>query len=137
MRVNDETALYPPRITDDGAAQSRTRKPGSMGATALRTRSPAARHLLARAASRKLTLPQLLEAARTGAAAEVDAPALCELARVVGLQFGGEDDRRDALALYELALRTTKPKRIAPRHQALHAQLAHSLGDEARTRAIA
>ncbi|HEU5128829.1 MAG TPA: glycosyltransferase [Glycomyces sp.] len=136
MRVNDETALYPPRITDDVAAQSRTRKPGSMGATALRTRSPAARHLLARAASRTLTLPQLLDAARAGAAAEVDAPALCELARVVGLQFGGEDDRRDALALYELALRTAGPKRVPPRHQALHAQLAHSLGETERTRAL-
>jgi len=134
MPVNDEAALYPPRLTDDVSAQAKTRKPGSMAATALRTRSPAARHLLARAASRSLTLPRLLEAARAGAAAEVDPEALCELARAVGLQFGGEDDRRDALALYELALRTAGPKRVAPRHQALHAQLAHSLGETKRTR---
>ncbi|GAB3648678.1 glycosyltransferase [Glycomyces tarimensis] len=138
MNVDDETELYPPRLTDDHLARAATRRPGTMGATALRTRSPGARHLLARAACRTLTLPALLEAARAGEPAgnEIDPEALCELARVVGLQFGGEDDRRDALALFDLALRLGGPKRVSARHQAVHAQLAWSLGETERMRAL-
>lgn len=137
MNAYDEAAAYPPRLTDDYLVRAAARRPGTMAATALRTRSPAGRHLLARAASRTLTLPQLIETARAGgAAARIDAAALCELARVVGLQTGGEDDRRDALALYDLALRVTSPKRIKPAHQALHAQLALSLGETERAREL-
>ncbi|WP_168801367.1 glycosyltransferase [Glycomyces buryatensis] len=134
MNADDESGLYPSRMTDDHLATAKTRKAGTMAATALRTRSPGARHLLARGATRDLTLPGLLEAARSGdlGGARVDAAALCELAKVVGLQFGTEDDRRDALALYDLALREGGAKRISGRHGAVHAQLAFSLGEYGR-----
>lgn len=136
MNAHDETTLYPPRLTDDNLARAANRRPGTMAATALRTRSPGGRHLLARAASRHLDLPQLLDAARSGGEPDVDPAALCELARVIGLQFSDETDRRDALALYDMALRRTAPKHIGPRHQAVHAQLAWSLGETDRVRAL-
>ncbi|MCH7232140.1 glycosyltransferase [Glycomyces sp. L485] len=138
MNVEDATGLYPPRLTDDHLERAARRRPGTMGVTALRTRSPGARYLLARAACRTLTFPRLLETARSGDSrgTDIDPAALCELARVVGLQFGGEDDRRDALALYELALKLGGPKRVEPRHQAVHAQLAWSLGEADRVRAL-
>ena len=137
MTVDNEIERYPNRLTDDYLARTAIRRPGTLAATALRTRSPAARHLLARAACPDLTLPELLDAARAGRRldrGEADPARLCELARVVGLQFGEPDDRRDALALYETALRIGGPRRIPARDQALHAQLALSLGETERVR---
>ncbi|MCD0443768.1 glycosyltransferase [Glycomyces sp. A-F 0318] len=135
MIAADETARYPARLTDDYLARAKARPPGTLAATALRTRSPGARHLLARAACPGLTLPELLEAARRGGTdAEVNIGALCALAGVVGLQTGGEADRRDALALFDLALARGGPRRIGPRDAAVHAQLAYALGDLDKTR---
>ncbi|WP_198587223.1 glycosyltransferase [Glycomyces xiaoerkulensis] len=136
--MNDATERFPARLIDDYLVRTETRRPGTLSATALRTRSPSARHLLARGATRDLTLPELLQAARRGDAgtARVEGRGLCELARVVGLQFGGEADRRDALALYDLALELAGPKHIGPRHQAVHAQLALSLDEADRAAAL-
>ncbi|SDD46884.1 glycosyltransferase [Glycomyces harbinensis] len=137
MTAADETARYPARLTDDYLVRAKARPPGTLAATALRTRSPGARHLLARAACRSLSLPALLEAARGGGTdAAVDVEALCALARVVGLQFGGEEDRRDALALFDLALDRGGPKRVPPRDAAVHGQLAYALGDFDRARQL-
>jgi len=134
----DDTARYPVRLTDDHLVRAKARPPGTLAATALRTRSPGARHLLARAACRSLSLLQLLDLARGGRTrsgdTEVNAAALCALAQVVGLQFGTEEDRRDALALYDLALDRGGVKRIAPGHAAVHAQLAYALGDLEKAR---
>lgn len=134
MTFEDEIDRYPGQVTDDYLARIAVRRPGTLVATALRTRSRSARHLLARAASRELDLPHLLEAARSGARFDrgVDLPRLCELARVIGLQFGTDEDRRDAVALYEAALRTGGPKRVPERDRALHAQLALALGEDGR-----
>ncbi|WP_205328042.1 glycosyltransferase [Glycomyces sp. YM15] len=139
MNAADETARYPGRLTDDLLVRAGERAPGTMAATALRTRSPGARHLLARAASRSLDLPGLLAAAHRrdlGPAGEpgVNVAALASLARVVGLQFGGEQDRRDALALFDLALDIGGVRRVGRREAAVHAQLAYALGDLAKTR---
>ncbi|MFC3492363.1 glycosyltransferase [Glycomyces rhizosphaerae] len=136
MNAADETARYPARLTDDLLVRAGERAPGTLAATALRTRSPGARHLLARAACRTLDLPGLLAAARKGdlGDAEVNAGALAALARVVGLQFGGEQDRRDALALFDLALETGGVRRLSPREAAVHVQLAYALGDVVKTR---
>jgi hypothetical protein len=138
MIAADETARYPARLTDDLLVRARERAPGTLAATALRTRSPGARHLLARAASTRLDLPGLLDAARRGdtGGAPVDPEALGTLARVVALQFGTEQDRRDALALYDLALRLGGPRRVASRDAAVHAQLAYVLGDPAKARQL-
>ncbi|MCC3762751.1 glycosyltransferase [Glycomyces sp. TRM65418] len=138
MIAADETARYPARLTDDLLVRAGERAPGTLAATALRTRSPGARHLLARAACRSLDLPGLLEAARRGDAggAQVNTSALCTLARVVGLQFGTEEDRRDALALYDLALRLGGARRVGARDTAVHAQLAYVLGDVPKTRSL-
>jgi hypothetical protein len=136
MIAADETERYPARLTDDLLVRAGERAPGTLAATALRTRSPGARHLLARAACKDLDLPGLLDAARSGdtGGAHVDPEALCTLARVVGLQFGTEADRRDALALYDLALRLGGTRRVGSRDAAVHAQLAYVLGDHAKTR---
>jgi hypothetical protein len=141
MHRADETARYPGRLTDDLLVRAGERAPGTLSATALRTRSPGARHLLARAASRSLDLPSLIDAAHRrdpGPAREleVNASALAALARVVGLQFGGEQDRRDALALFDLALDAGGVRRVSPREAAVHTQLAYVLGDLAKTRSL-
>jgi hypothetical protein len=136
MIAADETARYPARLTDDLLVRAGERAPGTLAATALRTRSPAARHLLARAACRTLDLPALLDAARGGdlGDAEVNPEDLASLARVVGLQFGGKDDRRDALALFDLALEAGGVRRVSPREASVHVQLAYVLGDLLKTR---
>lgn len=141
MHRADETARYPGRLTDDLLVRAGERAPGTLAATALRTRSPGARHLLARAATRRLDLPGLISAAhRPGGVParelEVNAAALASLAWVVGLQFGGEQDRRDALALFDLALDNGGVRRISPREAAVHTQLAYVLGDLPKTRSL-
>ncbi|MQM28570.1 glycosyltransferase [Glycomyces albidus] len=136
MTQADEGSRYPARLIDDQLAQSKARRRGSLMSTALRTRSPGGRYLLAAAATRSLSLPELLAAARVGRRVDADPAALCDLARVVGLQFGTEEDRRDALALFDLALELGGPKRVAPRNAAVHAQLAYASGDLERTRRL-
>ncbi|MEV3937636.1 glycosyltransferase [Glycomyces sp. NPDC049804] len=137
MNAADETARYPGRLTDDLLVRAGERAPGTMAATALRTRSPGARHLLARAASRSLDLPTLIAAAHArDRKPEVNAAALASLAYVVGLQTGAEQDRRDALALFDLALDTGGARRVSPREAAVHAQLAYVLGDPGKARSL-
>jgi len=141
MNADDETARYPGRLTDDLLVRAGERAPGTMAATALRTRSPGARHLLARAATRRLDLPALIDAAHRRDAfpvreLDVNAAALASLARVIGLQTGSEQDRRDALALFDLALDAGGVRRVSPREAAVHAQLAYVLGDLGRTRVL-
>ncbi|SDL03278.1 Glycosyl transferase family 2 [Glycomyces sambucus] len=136
MTPADEGSRYPARLIDDQLAQSKARRRGSLASTALRTRSPGGRYLLAAAATRDLTLPELLAAAREGRRVDADPEALCDLARVVGLQFGTAEDRRDALALYDLALELGGPKRVAARDAAVHAQLAFAAGDADRVRRL-
>jgi hypothetical protein len=134
MTPADEGSRYPARLIDDQLAQSKARRRGSLVSTALRTRSPGGRYLLAAAATRELALPELLAAAREGRRVDADPEALCDLARVVGLQFGTEADRRDALALFDLALELGGPKRVSSRNAAVHAQLAYVSGDPERAR---
>ncbi|RRR96554.1 glycosyltransferase [Glycomyces terrestris] len=136
MTPADEGSRYPARLIDDQLAQSKARRRGSLVSTALRTRSPGGRWLLAAAATRSLTLPQLIDAAREGRRVDADPAALCDLARVVGLQFGTEEDRRDALALFDLALAIGGPKRVPVRAAAVHAQLAYAAGDLDRVRRL-
>ncbi|GAA1682666.1 hypothetical protein GCM10009830_32290 [Glycomyces endophyticus] len=136
MTPADEGSRYPARLIDDQLAQARARRRGSLVSTALRTRSPGGRHLLAAAATRALALPELLDAAREGRRVDADPEALCDLAYVVGLQFGTAEDRRDALALFDLALELGGPKRVAPRRAAVHAQLAYESGDLDRVRRL-
>lgn len=137
MNAADETARYPGRLTDDLLARAGERAPGTMAATALRTRSPGARHLLARAASRTLDLPALIAAAhRRDRRPDADPAALATLAYVIGLQTGAEPDRRDALALFDLALDIGGVRRVAPREAAVHAQLAYVLGDTGKARGL-
>jgi hypothetical protein len=141
MNAADEIARYPGRLTDDLLVRAGERAPGTMAATALRTRSPGARHLLARAATRRLDLPALIDAAHRRDAfpareLEVNAAALASLARVIGLQTGSEQDRRDALALFDLALDVGGVRRVCPREAAVHVQLAYILGDLGRTRSL-
>ncbi|WP_030161886.1 glycosyltransferase family A protein [Glycomyces sp. NRRL B-16210] len=135
-----ETERYPVRLLDDYLAKATGRRASAPVATALRTRSPGARHLLVRAVGDGLALPDLLDAARSGSARGLAARprpgALRDLARVVGLQSGGEEDRRDAVALYDLALDLDGPRRVAPRDAAVHAQLAYALGDLSKARRL-
>ncbi|HEX2143696.1 MAG TPA: glycosyltransferase [Glycomyces sp.] len=138
MNADNGTERLPVRLLDDNVARSKARRAGTLYATALRTRSAAGRHLLAHTACPSLRLPELLEAARKGSlgGAKVDVGALCELAGVVGLQFGTEEDRRDAVALFDLALDVGGPRRIGSRFSAVHAQLAYALGDLEKTRLL-
>lgn len=138
MNAELGTERVPFRLLEDNVARSRDRRAGTLYATALRTRSAAGRHLLAHAACPSLGLPGLLAAARAGSAggAKVDAAALAELAGVVGLQSGAVEDRRDAVALFDLALGLGGPRRVGSRLGAVHAQLAFALGDVEQTRRL-
>ncbi|WP_335986432.1 glycosyltransferase [Glycomyces sp. MUSA5-2] len=136
MTPASEDARYPARLIDDQLRQSRARRRGSLVSTALRTRSPGGRYLLAAAATRSMTLHELLAAAREGRRVDADPEALADLARVVGLQFGTAEDRADALALFDLALELGGPKRIGPRSAAVHAQLAYAAGDAEAVRRL-
>lgn len=129
---------YPERLLDDYLAVARRRAAGSLATTALRTRSLAARQLLARAAG-PVPLTQLLAAAHgAGRASQrcepsrISAVGLLDLARVIALQDILPDDQKDGLALYELALKLFEPAGIPPAHQGIHAQLALRLGQRAR-----
>jgi O-antigen biosynthesis protein len=128
---------FPVRLLDDYLLVAKRRPRGALPATALRTRSLAARALLAHAATGgSLSLGDLLGAARHRdsrmlRSAEINPSALDDLARVVALQDLLPDDHSDGMALYELASELFgRPRQ--PEHQALHAQLAFHLGDRGR-----
>lgn len=139
-----ELDAYPSQLLDDHLTVARRRHPDALAATALRARSYAARHILARAVSKGLTLPDLLDLAGGGHLARggdrfpaeranrLDPVALAELARVVALQGIRDEDHKDGLALYDLALTLAGPARIPERHQGIHAQLAYHLGERDR-----
>ncbi|MEV0898982.1 glycosyltransferase family A protein [Actinoplanes sp. NPDC049802] len=113
----------PVALLDDHVALAGAGAEVSLPNTAMRTRSVAARRVLARAAG--VTLEEALEAARAGDARRLrrgaDPARLAELARTIALQEELPGDRDDALALYAL-LRS----RLPADHQALHAQLAYA-----------
>jgi glycosyltransferase involved in cell wall biosynthesis len=115
--------------------------PGCLSAMALRSRSVAARELMAYAAAgTSATAADLLSAARDGATSgwrrRVDPEALADLARVVALQDVLPSDRVDAMAAYDAILEVFGRRRLPPRHQGFHAQLAACLGRRPRTREL-
>jgi hypothetical protein len=123
---------YPDQLLDDYLTVAERRHPLALYTTVLRTRSVAARQLLARAASRSLSVTQLVDAARAGAGdlgGKVNAAALADLAGAVALQGVLPEDADDGLALYDLALRVGGASAIPSRHQGIHAQLALHGGD--------
>ena len=128
---------FPARLLDDYLIVAKRRPPGALPATALRTRSLAARALLAHAAtSGSISLSDLLGAARRHDSsvlnpAKINPSALDDLARVIALQDISLEDKSDGQALYELAYELFGPVR-RPQHQGLHTQLAFHLGDRAR-----
>ncbi len=128
---------FPARLLDDYLIVAKRRSPAALPATALRTRSLAARALLAHAAtSGSLSLSDLLRAARRHDSSGLDSvkinpSALDDLARVIALQDMLPEDKSDGQALYELAFELFGPVRRA-QHQSLHTQLAFHLGDRAR-----
>jgi hypothetical protein len=129
-------ANHPVRLLDDYVARAQRPPTGRLAATALRTRSLAARHLLAHWATGR-PLDELLAAVRGTPAASVPAisggpTALAELARVVALQNVLPTDPEDGLALFELVLERFGPDQMPPLHQGIHAQLAIALGDHTR-----
>jgi hypothetical protein len=115
----------------------------ALAATAIRNRSVAARHLLARAALGTAgTLADLTAAARTGdrrwlsrIRSRVDPGVLCALAETIALQDLEPDDRKDALAIYELVRSALGPEALTPANQGLHAQLALA-GEPERARRL-
>jgi len=115
----------------------------ALAAIAIRNRSEAARHLLARAALGTAgTLADLLAAARAGdrrwlsrIRSRVDPGVLCALAQTIALQDLEPDDRTDALAIYELVRSVLGPEALTPANQALHAQLALA-GDPEQARRL-
>jgi hypothetical protein len=129
------------RLMDDYVAIARRRR-GSLAATALRTRSVDARHLLAHAVGGSATpLDRIRAAARdedhewlAGLRDAVVPQCLADLARVLALQELRPDDRADAYAIYELMLAVLGEP--APAHQALHLQLAYLLGHRDRAREL-
>jgi hypothetical protein len=92
------------------------------------------------AAGPSATSAGLLSAARDGATAGwrrlVDPEALADLARVVALQDVLAADRADAMAAYDAILTVFGRRRLPPRHQGFHAQLAACLGRRARAREL-
>jgi O-antigen biosynthesis protein len=106
----------------------------ALPATAIRNRSADARRLLARAAIGDAgTLEDLLAAARGGdrrwltrIRPRVDPGVLAALAQTLALQDMLPDDRRDALAIYELIRTTLGAGALTGANQGLHAQLALS-----------
>ena len=135
---------YPPALIDNYLSVTRRRPRGALSATALRTRQPAARHLLTRLpGGPAASLAQVLAAARTAnggqdrvSAGQTSATLLAELARVVALQNVDATDVEDGLALYDLALELFGPDQIPADHQGIHAQLAFHRGDRARAAAL-
>jgi O-antigen biosynthesis protein len=126
---------HPPQLLDGYLSRAERRGARSLPATALRTGSPDARVLIARAATRRTTsMFDALAAARQprrdqyAQTAHLDVRWLSELARVVALQEILPNDQADGLALYDLALEQFGPAGITPPHQGLHAQLAYHLG---------
>lgn len=132
-------ASLPARLLDDYLARARAQQ-RSLLETALRTRSPAARQLLARLAvgAPPDALLAAARARRHGGVPplEPDPQALVDLARVIALQDLFPTDQADGLALLDLALDRFGPERIPDFHQGLHAQLAYHLGDPARSAAL-
>ncbi|GGN53809.1 hypothetical protein GCM10010112_02970 [Actinoplanes lobatus] len=113
----------PVALLDDHVALAGAGAEVSLPNSAMRTRSVAARRVLARAAG--VDLEEALEAARAGDARRLrrraDPARLAGLAQTIALQEELPGDRDDALALYGL-LRSALP----PEHQALHTQLVYA-----------
>jgi len=123
---------YPAQLLDEHLAVLRRDCPDGPGTAALQARSADARALLAYAAG-DATVDELITAAHDGTTAPgTDPYALGELARVIALQDLSPDDRPDALALFELLVRTHGATRVADVHQGLHAQIAFASGDRSR-----
>src|SRR5688572_8037621 len=132
---------FPERLLDDYASRAKRLAPGSLSATALRTKSLSARILLARLATRgTLSLSELMDCARGATPlhgeADIDVPALAEMARVVALQGILPTDSADGVALFDLALRLSGPASLSPDQQSLHLNLALSLGRHERVNAL-
>ncbi|WP_158645612.1 glycosyltransferase [Stackebrandtia albiflava] len=100
--------------------------------TALRTRSLAARELLAYAAGGpNVSLAQFMAAAHGDRSILPKRSSLIrstkrflELAQVIGLQKILPSDETDSFLLYELALEMFQPADLSPRDQTIHTQLA-------------
>ena len=116
----------------------------ALPATAIRTRSFAARQLLARAAlGDAATLAELLAAARSADVQwlqrirrRVQPTMVAGLAQTLALQNLLPEDLRDALAVYELIRSALGPDELASGHQGLHAQLAFVADGPQRARAL-
>jgi O-antigen biosynthesis protein len=134
MALGTDAGAVPSRLLDDYVARVGYREHGSLASTALRTGSVAARHLLARTVGPG-ALDDLLAEARGQAPAGTfpmrrrASAALTNLARVLALQNALPSDRRDGLALFDMALRRFGVREIGPIRQGQHAQLALHLGE--------
>ncbi|HWS36249.1 MAG TPA: glycosyltransferase family A protein, partial [Actinoplanes sp.] len=110
----------------------------SLPNTAMRTRSVAARRVLARAAG--IGLDEVLTAARRGDTRRIRRPVnpvlLAGLAQTIALQDELPDDRADALALYALIRTGRGAGALPPAHQALHVQLVHAWQGPANARQL-
>lgn len=117
-------------LLDDYVMHSRRREHGSLAATALRTRSAAAREVLARAAGMRDVAEAIMQASGEAptSAWESGPSDAANLARVVALQNLRPTDPADGFALFERAIDRFGPDRIPPARQALHTQLAVYLG---------
>src|SRR4051812_16063448 len=116
----------------------------ALAATAIRNRSLDARALLTRAALAGAgTLDDLLDAARHGRRRwltrhrrHADPAVLTALAQTLALQDMLPDDRRDALAVYDLIRGALGPSALTPANQGLHAQLALACDGPEKTRQL-
>ena len=134
---DESVAAYSQRLLDDYLTVAGRRDPTALHATALRTGSVSARHILARAATSEMSYEQLVQGAVDGRRiARLNIDALTDLASVTALQRLTPDDVAQGLALYDLALRSGSPRRIGPRHQAVHVQLAVHHGDRATVKRL-
>ncbi len=120
------------QVLDDYLSAMGPARRNALAATAVRNRSLEARALLARAALGSAgTLDDLLTAARAGRRRwlarhrrRIDPAVLAALAQTLALQDMLPDDRRDALAVYELIRGALGASALTPANQGLHAQLA-------------
>ncbi|SDT77628.1 glycosyltransferase [Actinoplanes derwentensis] len=110
----------------------------SLPNTAMRTRSVAARRVLARAAG--IGLDEVLVAARRGDTRRIRRPVkpalLAGLAQTIALQEELPEDRADALALYALIRTGRGAGSLPPAHQALHVQLVYAWQGPANARQL-
>jgi hypothetical protein len=128
---HEVSEVLPPELLDDYLTLIHRHAGTALPATAIRTRSIGARQLMARSAlGDRGTLADLLRAARGGdqgwLARMPDARAtpLCALAQTLAMQDMLPEDRRDALAIYDLVRHALGAGAVSPGHAGLHAQLA-------------